>query len=107
MKEGRNSRKLLIDVDHEQRWILNGAEDERLRGYLDVDLSVTPATNTLPVRRLQLQIGYTRLEENLYRYESRSGTFSALVEMDELGLVVEYEGIWVRWKAPPVSGKID
>ena len=119
VKEGCNSRKLQIDVDHEQRWSLNGVEDERLRGYLDVDLSVTPATNTLPVRRLKLQIDdtqelsaawvrfpqlevapleqrYTRLEERLYRYESRSGDFSALVEVDDLGLVVEYEGIWIR-----------
>jgi uncharacterized protein len=121
VNEGYKSRKLQFDVDDEQRWRINGVEDEWLRGCVDVDLSVTPATNTLPLRRLDLQLGvshelvavwvrfpqlevarlaqrYTRLKERLYRYESRSGAFTALVEVDELGLVIDYEGMWVRGK---------
>ncbi len=55
------------------------------------------------VRFPQLEVArlaqrYTRLRERLYRYESRSGAFTALDEVDELGLVVDYEGMWVRGK---------
>jgi uncharacterized protein len=89
-----------------------------LDGCMDVDIGVTPATNTLPIRRLNLQVGesaevtaawvrfpeltveplaqrYTRLDERRYRYESASG-FSAELEVDELGLVVRYGDIWER-----------
>jgi hypothetical protein len=81
-----------------------------------VDLAITPATNTLPIRRLQLQVGhsesvtaawvkvpeltvqplpqrYTRLTKNSYRYESSNG-FSAEIFVDDLGLVITYSGGW-------------
>ncbi len=89
-----------------------------LAGCIDVDLGITPSTNTLPIRRLNLQVGesadvtaawvrfpeltveplaqrYTRLDERRYRYESTTG-FSAELEVDELGLVVRYGDIWER-----------
>jgi hypothetical protein len=89
-----------------------------LHGCPDVDLAVTPATNTLPIRRLDLGIGksesviavwvkfpeltvqtlsrrYTRLAKNTYRYESDTG-FSAEIGVDDLGLVTAYPGGWER-----------
>jgi hypothetical protein len=39
------------------RWYVNGIEDENLRGCVDVDLSWSPSTNTLPIRRLNLAVG--------------------------------------------------
>ena len=89
-----------------------------MRGCHDVDLAVTPATNTLPVRRLELGIGkseaivaswvkfpeltvqplsqrYTRLTKNTYHYESSTG-FSADIVVDDLGLVTTYPGGWER-----------
>jgi hypothetical protein len=82
---------------------------------VDVDLSFTPATNTLPIRRLRLDIGeeaeiyvawlvwpelsvqrvlqrYTRLAEDRYRYSQDE--FEAELTVDEQGLVLEYEGLW-------------
>jgi hypothetical protein len=82
---------------------------------VDVDLSFTPATNTLPIRRLDLRVGdqaeievawltwpdldvrpvrqvYARLEENRYRYTQ--GDFTAELVVDEQGLVLDYEGLW-------------
>ena len=79
---------------------------------------MTPATNTLPIRRLALPVGkteavtaawvkfpdleiqplaqrYTRLGENRYRYESDTG-FSVEIELDEMGLVTLYPGGWER-----------
>ncbi|PYX20414.1 MAG: hypothetical protein DMG82_22420 [Acidobacteria bacterium] len=84
----------------------------------DVDLALTPATNTLPIRRLNLQVGrsesviaawvkfpeltvqplsqhYTRLGKDTYRYESNTG-FSAEIVVDDLGLVTTYPGGWDR-----------
>ncbi len=89
-----------------------------MRGCLDVDLSVTPATNTLPIRRLALAEGaaaavtaawvrfpaltveplpqrYTRLGGGRYRYESDTG-FVTEIESDDLGLVTRYGGGWER-----------
>ena len=82
---------------------------------VDVDLSFTPATNTLPIRRLGLDIGeeaeihvawlvwpeltvqrvlqkYTRLAEDRYRYTQDE--FEAELTVDRQGLVLEYEGLW-------------
>jgi hypothetical protein len=82
---------------------------------VDVDLSFTPATNTLPIRRLALDIGeeaaihvawlvwpeltvqrvlqrYTRLAEDRYRYAQDE--FEAELTVDRQGLVLEYEGLW-------------
>ena len=82
---------------------------------VDVDLSFTPATNTLPIRRLGLEIGeeaeipvawlrwpelkveralqrYARLARDRYRYTQDE--FEAELVVDEHGLVVDYEGIW-------------
>jgi uncharacterized protein len=90
---------------------------EDLADCIDVDLGVTPATNTLPIRRLNLSIGeskevtaawvrfpsldvqplvqtYTRLREFEYRYQSPN--FETRVLVDDLGLVVEYEQGWTR-----------
>lgn len=85
-------------------------------GCLDVDIAITPLTNTLPIRRLDLAVGasreievvyigipdlairrstqrYTRLT-NGYRYES--GSFSADLEVDAEGLVRTYSNLWRR-----------
>jgi len=82
---------------------------------VDVDLSFTPATNTLPIRRLGLEIGeeaeihvawlvwpeltvqrvlqrYTRLAGDRYRYTQDE--FEAELTVDRQGLVLEYEGLW-------------
>lgn len=97
------------------------SEVEALRGAVDVDLGCTPATNTLPVRRLGLATGesaeitaawvrfpelsvepsaqrYTRLGEGTSRYES--ATYTAEIEVDEAGLVTRYADVWrarARW----------
>lgn len=88
-------------------------------GLVDVDLGFTSATNMLPIRRLTPAVGeavevtaawvrfpeltveplpqrYVRLDERRYRYESSGGAFVAELEVDDLGLVVSYEGGWAR-----------
>ena len=85
------------------------------RDCVDVDLSFTPATNTLPIRRLALEVGeeaeihvawlvwpelrvervlqrYARLAESRYRYTQDD--FSAELVVDDEGLVLEYGELW-------------
>jgi hypothetical protein len=101
-------------------WVAaDGSALPGLDGAIDVDVSVTPFTNTLPIRRLRLDRGgsaeivtayvsvprmsiepdpqrYTRLEANLYRYESLDSDFCRDVQVDEEGFVVEYPGLFSR-----------
>jgi uncharacterized protein len=110
----RDGRWFSRTPDHQTRSV-SEQELPALMGCVDVDLGVTPATNTLPIRRLNLKIGeavtlraawvkfptlevlpleqrYERLSEFSYRYSSNA--FQAVLEVDELGLVTRYEGGW-------------
>ena len=115
---GNDTKALSLGVESRGLWRSSGKELPELTGCNDVDLAVTPATNTLPVRRLELGIGktesvvtawvkfpeltvqplsqrYTRLAKDTYRYESNTG-FSADIVVDDLGLVINYAGGWER-----------
>lgn len=98
-------------------WLVNGAPDPLLGSCQDVDIGVTPATNTLPIRRINLQVGashecsaawvrfpdltvqalaqrYTRLSSDVYRYESLKSGFQATLRVNEQGIVQDYSGLW-------------
>ena len=110
---GDRRENVAITVDGEGVWRLEGAEVEAVAQCIDVDLNFSPSTNTLPIRRLQLEIGeeaevraawlrfpsfeleplvqrYRRIDEHTYQYDS--GTFSADVVVNDAGLVTSYEG---------------
>lgn len=111
--------ELTLRVDSQRRWWRGDVEVSEVRGCVDVDLAFTPATNTLPIRRLDLAVGrardataawvrfpdlavlplsqmYERVAERRYRYESRGGEFRAELETDEVGLVTRYPPGWER-----------
>jgi hypothetical protein len=96
-----------------------GVPMPELDGAIDVDLPVTPFTNTLPIRRLELEIGaaadivvayvgfpdlaltadpqrYTRIDEHRYRFESLDSDFVRDIDVDEHGLVLTYPGLFRR-----------
>jgi hypothetical protein len=122
-------RRLRLRADDDRNWHVDRdskpgadapADDlKAVQGLIDIDLGVTPATNTLPIRRLAPAVGravdvtalwvrfpeltieplpqrYTRTTQDRYRYESAGGAFVAELEVDDLGLVVTYEGGWQR-----------
>lgn len=119
VERGMDIRTLRLTVDEDQRWWSTDAELVAFRGCVDVDLGITPATNTLPIRRLNLAIGetravtaawlqfpdlqteplpqhYTRLDARRYRYESGGGAYTTEVSVDDLGLATLYAGGWER-----------
>ena len=113
-------------VVREDRWLRNGEVIPELAGAIDVDLGFTPATNTLPIRRLQLEVGqsapvmsawlrfpelalelleqtYTRESERRYRYVAQvdGAAFTAGLETDVVGRVLHYEGLWLAESVIP------
>lgn len=112
--------RLHILSDGRGRWVNgNGSEISDLAGCIDVDIAATPFTNTLPIRRLEQRIGvaeginaayvslpdlivepvkqrYTKLAENRFLYEGLSTGFSAELEVDGDGIVLDYPGVFRR-----------
>lgn len=111
---------LLLHADGEGFWRgADGAPLPALDGCIDVDLTCTPFTNTLPIRRLgealrerqEIRVAhivlpdegvirsrqaYTALGGGRYRFESLSDRFQADIETDADGLVVRYPGLFRR-----------
>jgi len=109
-----------------------GTVQPGLRGCSEVDIMVTPFTNTLPIRRLGLRAGqaaeiavayvsipdlqvsraeqiYTCLEDSaeggLVRYESMTTGFKADLKVDGDRLVTDYPGIFrLVWKKANAEG---
>ncbi|HET9984153.1 MAG TPA: putative glycolipid-binding domain-containing protein [Longimicrobiales bacterium] len=119
VERGAARREIELRRDEAARWWLDGRHLAELDGVHDVDLGITPSTNTLPIRRLALEVGasadvaaawvrfpdlevqllpqrYTRLTPDRYRYESRGGAFVAGLGVDELGVATTYDGVWER-----------
>ena len=115
---GNDVKTVSLSVEKRGVWRSTGQELREIQGCDDFDLAVTPATNTLAIRRLSLQVGnsesiiaawvkfpeltvqplsqrYTRLAKDIYRYESNTG-FSAEIIVDDLGLVIAYPSGWER-----------
>ncbi len=108
-----------FSADGEGHWILNGAPLPLVEGALDIDLGFTPATNLLPIRRLDLAVGcradvrtawvrfpelrvealeqsYEREAAQVFRYDAwvDGERFQARLDTDEFGRVLLYEGLW-------------
>lgn len=111
---------LLLRADGEGRWSgPNGDPLPALDGCIDIDITGTPFTNTLPIRRLgpalaarhEITVAYITLPEasvmpsrqaytalgpHRYLFESLSDPFQAGIETDADGLVVHYPGLFRR-----------
>jgi uncharacterized protein len=123
---GDDDRPLHLIVDREQRWAADGKYLPSVNGCLDVDLSLTPATNLLAVHTaglLDLPLGeprdvtstyvlfpqmsieplaqrYTRIGDRRFHYLNLDGTFETEIEVDDMGLVVSYPPFWERVPLP-------
>lgn len=111
---------LFFKKDKQGNWLdANGKSLTDLNGCIDIDISLTPFTNTLPIKRLRLAEGkseeikvayfnlpkpefkpvrqrYTNLGNNFYKYENLESGFTAVIETDNDGIVINYPGIWHR-----------
>ena len=116
LEDGLNFTTRTLERDQHGNWLVDGGPCTDIDGCFDVDLGITPATNTLPIRRLDLAIGeqasvdaawvrfpelivsrlpqtYTRIDESTYRYQSATG-FETFLTVNPAGLTIDYEGGW-------------
>jgi uncharacterized protein len=125
---GGKAIRFELSTDGVGNWKNNGASVPELAGALDIDLGFTPATNTLPIRRLALAVGasapvqsawlrfpelrlerldqtYTREEERVFRYHALvdGEPFVARLDTDEFGRVIRYEGLWEAVGSAPAA----
>lgn len=114
-------RRLVLNADGAGRWQDQASKPvPLLEGAIDVDLTMTPFTHTIPIRRLQLARGqsaelsvayirvpeltvgtdpqrYTCLEPGRsYRHDSLDREFAREIETDNHGLVVTYPDYFKR-----------
>jgi hypothetical protein len=111
--------RFALVADGDGHWMRDGKLLSEVAGALDVDLGFTPATNTLPIRRLALAVGesapvrscwlrfpelrlepleqtYTRESEQAFRYQALvdGEPFMARLDTDAHGRVLRYQGLW-------------
>jgi uncharacterized protein len=116
---GSEPVKVEVYTDTARRWSINGRESPDVAGCVDVELAFSPSTNTIPIRRLSLNVGeraevrsawlrfpeltleplvqsYARTAESTYHYESSAGDFKAELEVGPAGFVLQYPPLWER-----------
>ena len=112
---GDEDINLELSVDAHRRWQMNEVEKPAVHGCVDLDLNFSPATNLLPIRRLNLEVGqqmevkaawlrfpsfeleplsqvYERLSEFKYRYSTRG--FVAELTVNKACFVTIYPQLW-------------
>lgn len=123
--------RLHVETDGEGNWndTIGRRQLPHLDGCIDVDIGITPATNTLPIKRLMLPAkesaeiaaAYVPLPDQvdgdflpqraeqrytclvpgqIYKYEGLFRAFTADLEVDEFGLVLDYPNTFRRIAAP-------
>jgi len=113
-----NERTLLLEK-MKGCWLVNNAVDHRFDACVDIDISLTPFTNTLPIRRLvynghvrnKIEVVYidiianiimpvtqyyTKISDSVYLYENEKTTFSAELKTDSHGLVIAYPNLFIE-----------
>lgn len=92
-----------------------GIEFIELRGAEEIDISLTPFTNTIVMRKMTahqqkkvkvifinisewslklVDQQYTLIDQKTFKYENFSTNFSSIIEVDDLGLVIAYPGLF-------------
>lgn len=114
-KLGADEFTVILERHEDGNWSVGSVRTPQFDGCDDVDFAFSPATNTVAIRRMGLAVGesrvtkailvtepellleaveqtYTRLDES--RYEFRAGPFTAVITVDEDGIVSQYPGMF-------------
>jgi len=110
---------LRLASNGEGDWKIDGQRAPALEGCLDIDISGSPLTNTLPIRRARFTDGtpqrfdmvwipldtlepfrdgqiYTKLDDTHFRYEAADGSFTQVLTVDADGFVLDYPTLFRR-----------
>jgi hypothetical protein len=125
-KRSRDERSLVLAVNPDGIWSVNGDIRADLSPCTDIDLGITPSTNALPINRTHLAIGeeieivaawvrfpdldliparqrYARQGSLTYQFTGVETGFQATLHVDRFGFPHLYEGIWARLAEWPRS----
>lgn len=116
-----NNPDNVIDLysDTKGKWFDRDEAVNALEGCMDIDITLTPFTNTLPLRRLDPEKGkrtrievlyvrlpeftfekveqyYTKLDDNKYLFEMPEIDFKAELQVDANKMVMDYPGLFKR-----------
>jgi hypothetical protein len=123
---GDRTTFLELESDAKGNWLVNGKRAEKFKECRDIDISLTPLTNTLPINRLKMETGSTLqietiyldiLEQKLqtarqlyrmvsqfeYHFENVPKDFEADILVDKDGFVVDYPSLFKRTAAIEIS----
>jgi len=114
------TNKITLKSNSNGKWYnVDNQEILELDNCIDIDISITPFTNTLPIKRLENSLEqktkitvlyfdiknwsfkkveqyYTKLTDNLYKYEGVFRNFVADLPVDNFGFVTTYPGLFER-----------
>lgn len=108
-----------ISALHETDWIVNGETRPEFRNCTDIDITLTPFTNSLPINRLKLQNSkpqqievlyidvlkntfriaqqqYTKRSASVYNFQNVPNDFEADIIVDNDGFVKHYPELFER-----------
>lgn len=114
---GDRAVRCAIAVDGFRAWRVDGRDRPELAGLADLDLSFSPSTNLLSIRRLDLAIGesaavtsarlrlpdfvvepldqvYRRTGPSRYWYEAPAFGYRAELDLNAAGFIRSYPGLW-------------
>jgi uncharacterized protein len=100
------------------QWTMNGVLHPEFDGCTEVDISLTPLTNTLPINRLKLKATaeaeinvicmdvlkqevnitrqkYKKVSADEYRFENVPNDFKAIIKVNAEGFVTDYPPLFV------------
>jgi hypothetical protein len=114
-----DGRALRLTSNGAGDWKIDGQRAPALEGCADIDISGTPLTNTLPIRRARFVAGapqrfdmawvpldtlepvrdgqiYTQLDDTHFRYEAADRGFTQVLTVDPDGFVLDYPTLFRR-----------
>ncbi|RYF93850.1 MAG: hypothetical protein EOO02_23990 [Chitinophagaceae bacterium] len=120
-RNGINSNRVILENDNEGNWNSESIDATSFKNCIDIDLSLTPFTNTLPIRRLNFDLDltqeisvlyfdlmnfeiyparqrYRKVSEGVYNFQTVPKDFEAIVETDDEGFVINYPGLFKRMR---------
>nr|WP_181058004.1 MULTISPECIES: putative glycolipid-binding domain-containing protein [unclassified Pseudoclavibacter] len=119
LRRPKTGEHLTVTSNGRGDWRVGDRPAPELSGALDVDIRATPLTNTLPMRRLGLEVGeereievayidtetfavfldrqrYRRLSRTRYLFQAADGSFEREIATDEQSFVLSYPGLFTR-----------
>ncbi len=114
---GTRAVDLRIRAAGSGRWEVDGVQKKAVAGCIDLDLSFTPATNLIVLRRLALEVGeraeapaaylefpglrlvrlpqsYARISRSEYAYEAPTIGYAATLRVQPSGAIAHYPGLF-------------